>query len=608
MTTPEDDEFAVTHGAADGSDQVRAAPLIQCFGGIRPMAAKLGVAVSTVQGWKQRDAIPVGRLGDIEAAAAEHDIALPRRVQATGGIEADDAAAAAPARVSVIPPSASPIEDTDSGHDEVSEVPQPKAAQVRTARPETARPETARPETARPETGRPETARPETARPETGRPETARPETARPETGRPETARPETARPETARPETARPEAARAEARAGQARSAEPLKRERAAPAPRRAGGAAVAIAFLALLVAAGAVGTVWWATFVPRGPLPGKLGEFDRRIAAIETASPGGGVAALDAAIPALNDRIAALERRVAALSDDVATAAFASPDGGGDVATRVLGAIDERVTALEQAPAPASAPAPVAAAPAVASDVDERLAGLARSLSALERQLGAVEQRPAVAAADPGLGDAIARLNQRLAALEAQPAAGGGEGRAALTLFLAAGRLQSAVTAGRPYAEELAVARRLAMADADLIAQLAPLAADAATGVARVDVLRTRFAATARAVIHAAATAAGDDWLGRTRARARSVVSVRRVGEPAAGQAPADIVARAEARLVVDDLAGAVAELAALDGAAATAATSWLAAARARLDADAAVAALDAYAVTILDTAGGR
>ncbi len=558
MTTPEDDEFAVTHGAADGSDQVRAAPLIQCFGGIRPMAAKLGVAVSTVQGWKQRDAIPVGRLGDIEAAAAEHDIALPRRVQATGGIEADDAAAAAPARVSVIPPSASPIEDTDSGHDEVSEVPQPKAAQVRTARPETARPEAARPETGR--------------------------------------------------PETARPEAARAEARAGQARSAEPLKRERAAPAPRCAGGAAVAIAFLALLVAAGAVGTVWWATFVPRGPLPGKLGEFDRRIAAIETASPGGGVAALDAAIPALNDRIAALERRVAALSDDVATAAFASPDGGGDVAARVLGAIDERVTALEQAPAPASAPAPVAAAPAVASDVDERLAGLARSLSALERQLGAVEQRPAVAAADPGLGDAIARLNQRLAALEAQPAAGGGEGRAALTLFLAAGRLQSAVTAGRPYAEELAVARRLAMADADLIAQLAPLAADAATGVARVDVLRTRFAATARAVIHAAATAAGDDWLGRTLARARSVVSVRRVGEPAAGQAPADIVARAEARLVVDDLAGAVAELAALDGAAATAATSWLAAARARLDADGAVAALDAYAVTILDTAGGR
>ena len=583
MTTPEDDEFAVTHGAADGSDQVRAAPLIQCFGGIRPMAAKLGVAVSTVQGWKQRDAIPVGRLGNIEAAAAEHDIALPRRVQATGGIEADDAAAAAPARVSVIPPSASPIEDTDSGHDEVSEVPQPKAAQVRTARPETARPEAARPETGRPETGRPETARPETARPEA-------------------------ARPETARPETARPEAARAEARAGQARSAEPLKRERAAPAPRRAGGAAVAIAFLALLVAAGAVGTVWWATFVPRGPLPGKLGEFDRRIAAIETASPGGGVAVLDAAIPALNDRIAALERRVAALSDDVATAAFASPDGGGDVAARVLGAIDERVTALEQAPAPASAPAPVAAAPAVASDVDERLAGLARSLSALERQLGAVEQRPAVAAADPGLGDAIARLNQRLAALEAQPAAGGGEGRAALTLFLAAGRLQSAVTAGRPYAEELAVARRLAMADADLSAQLAPLAADAATGVARVDVLRTRFAATARAVIHAAATAAGDDWLGRTLARARSVVSVRRVGEPAAGQAPADIVARAEARLVVDDLAGAVAELAALDGAAATAATSWLAAARARLDADAAVAALDAYAVTILDTAGGR
>lgn len=48
--------------------------IIERFGGIRPMAAKLGVAVTTVQGWKERDHIPPGRVSQIVAAAAEYDI------------------------------------------------------------------------------------------------------------------------------------------------------------------------------------------------------------------------------------------------------------------------------------------------------------------------------------------------------------------------------------------------------------------------------------------------------------------------------------------------------------------------------------------------------
>ena len=55
---------------------VPAAGLIEKFGGIRPMAMKLGIAVSTVQGWKQRDAVPGQRIEAIRAAAAQHDIAL----------------------------------------------------------------------------------------------------------------------------------------------------------------------------------------------------------------------------------------------------------------------------------------------------------------------------------------------------------------------------------------------------------------------------------------------------------------------------------------------------------------------------------------------------
>lgn len=56
---------------ADAAHQVVAA-----FGGIRPMANKLGLAVSTVQGWKQRNAIPASRHPAIMTAARDSGIAL----------------------------------------------------------------------------------------------------------------------------------------------------------------------------------------------------------------------------------------------------------------------------------------------------------------------------------------------------------------------------------------------------------------------------------------------------------------------------------------------------------------------------------------------------
>jgi DNA-binding transcriptional MerR regulator len=50
--------------------------LIQRFGGIRPMANKLEVPVTTVQGWKKRGAIPAARLNDLLLAAQRHGIRL----------------------------------------------------------------------------------------------------------------------------------------------------------------------------------------------------------------------------------------------------------------------------------------------------------------------------------------------------------------------------------------------------------------------------------------------------------------------------------------------------------------------------------------------------
>lgn len=50
--------------------------IIDCFGGIRPMATKMNIPVTTVQGWKKRNAIPSVRLRQILTAAEEYNIDL----------------------------------------------------------------------------------------------------------------------------------------------------------------------------------------------------------------------------------------------------------------------------------------------------------------------------------------------------------------------------------------------------------------------------------------------------------------------------------------------------------------------------------------------------
>tara|TARA_B100001989_G_scaffold252206_1_gene233500 strand:- start:1803 stop:3551 length:1749 start_codon:yes stop_codon:yes gene_type:complete len=50
--------------------------IIERFGGIRPMASKIDVAVTTIQGWKKRGVIPANRKNNIISSAQEHDIDL----------------------------------------------------------------------------------------------------------------------------------------------------------------------------------------------------------------------------------------------------------------------------------------------------------------------------------------------------------------------------------------------------------------------------------------------------------------------------------------------------------------------------------------------------
>ena len=68
MTTSDSDDDLLRDGAA--------AAIIDRFGGIRPMAAKLDMPVTTIQGWKARGRIPANRIAALRAAAAEHDVDL----------------------------------------------------------------------------------------------------------------------------------------------------------------------------------------------------------------------------------------------------------------------------------------------------------------------------------------------------------------------------------------------------------------------------------------------------------------------------------------------------------------------------------------------------
>ncbi|HAJ90916.1 MAG TPA: hypothetical protein DCM27_07915 [Rhodospirillaceae bacterium] len=53
-----------------------ASDIIDRFGGIRPMSTKTGIPVTTIQGWKQRNAIPANRRNELIEAANRHGIHL----------------------------------------------------------------------------------------------------------------------------------------------------------------------------------------------------------------------------------------------------------------------------------------------------------------------------------------------------------------------------------------------------------------------------------------------------------------------------------------------------------------------------------------------------
>ncbi len=122
--------------------------IIERFGGIRPMATKLGVAVTTVQGWKERGHIPAGRRQQIAAAATEHGIDLDGESAPAAPLEDAPAAPAAPfkpAPQEAPQPSEAPRESMAA-----PAVPPPRPGKTKPAAPEAAAAEEPSPAAPRP--------------------------------------------------------------------------------------------------------------------------------------------------------------------------------------------------------------------------------------------------------------------------------------------------------------------------------------------------------------------------------------------------------------------------------------------------------------------------
>ena len=125
-----------------------------------------------------------------------------------------------------------------------------------------------------------------------------------------------------------------------------------------------------------------------------------------------------------------------------------------------------------------------------------------------------------------------------------------------------MAAAMLRAAVERGEPFTAELAAAKALA-ADP---AALAPLERFAASGVPAAAALARELLALTPTLAQVSTMPARDGGiLGRLQANAEKLVRVRPI-EEIAGDDPAAVIARIEARAAQSDLAGALAELAKL------------------------------------------
>ena len=225
-------------------------------------------------------------------------------------------------------------------------------------------------------------------------------------------------------------------------------------------------------------------------------------------------------------------------------------------------------------------------------AEELKARMGGLESSLDALGSSAAAA-LRDEIASLIAKLTEAETRLadaDSQLESLIAREQAARTAAARQATASLAVAQLRDAMHGAGPYTAQFEVLNALAADDPELQGFLGPLAARAASGIPTLERLRASFPEVASRVVAAGRDAEQDGVLGDVLRRLSGVISIRPIGEVEGTDADA-IVARAEARLADGNLAAAVTELNGLEGAAQRQAADWLGEAQARLDAEGAI-----------------
>ena len=518
---------------ADGKTAAAVA-VIEAFGGIRPMAKDLGVAVSTVQGWKERESIPSNRHDQIRAAATKKGLSLdPDLLRASAQPEAAPAppvidaeakpvgAPSSPASPSPAPPSPAAASSTTGGKDgkEGAGGSMASRATASAQRP---------PKDAAKDSGK-----------GTGR-----------DSGK-----------DKAAAKTAPAPAA------GTGRGAGSLL-----------GGLVLGVV-LALVVAAGAVYSrdIWLPLVDPQsGQQSQAISETLDALAALEAS-----LASLQANLPPDNSAaIGELGERLTTLEAALSQGAGQDPETR--AALEAIGAnfarLGERLQAVEDTQASAAAPneATEALASQLTSKLSSETARVDELLTAQSEMAARLEQ------AEQALASATASR-------EAAP------GSEETLMLLAMLQLRDAIRGSGPYDEPLRMLQNLAGDEGALAETIAPLARRAPAGLPSLPDLQAAFPEVARRIAAIELGEEGEGWSAGVLRRLSEAVNLRPVGL-VEGDQPTAVAARAEVKLNDGDLAGALAEVGTLTGAAAEAAAAWRSDAEARLAADQAVSSLGA------------
>ncbi|NIA71048.1 hypothetical protein HBA54_20825 [Pelagibius litoralis] len=490
-----------------------AVAVIEAFGGIRPMAKDLGVAVSTVQGWKERASIPANRHDQIRAAAGKKGLTL----------DPDVLRASAQPDSAVPPPPVIDAEVQSSAPASASKPPQPGKT---SAEPDK---------------------KPSEAKSDAGGSMASRAAAAASEK--------RSSQKQTAADPSS--QAAKAKPAAAARRSATPL-----------VGGLVLGV----LLAVAIAVATVYsrgyWLPLID--PQSGQqnqavtdaLAGLDGRLADLQASLPPDN----SAAVQTLNERLATLEAAVSqgAGQDPETRAAIESLSAS-------LARMTDRLQSIEDGQA--SIGAPTEALNNRLSSEAARLDELLTAQSELGARLDAAE-------------------NELAGATASREAAPGSEETLMLLAML---QLRDAIRGTGPYDEPLRMLQNLAADDPALAETIAPLERRAPAGLPGLADLQAAFPDVARRIAAIELGEEGEGWSAGVLRRLSEAVNLRPVGL-VEGDQPTAVAARAEVKLNDGDLAGALAELDGLTGAAAEAAADWRSHAEARIAADQAVSRLGA------------